>query len=286
MFLLDMSDFVFFLLNDGSIRKVLLTDEALQDIVSLWERSYSKFFSEEITEVVFDGSYKPGKEEVLYVTMDLPKCFADIPNNTNNYNEIVIPEDSIKTVCLYHDGNYYFQNFMNNYIVKASNIALIWSNNTFKKLDEQKAFTIEETVNAIYHNGRLYFRSYASARQIFDLSEYYKEATNADIECVFGEAIFAGTDCEWMKDNSDSVMRKQIKSIEDSGILEGLDVTKREFKSWAKKAGIPKEVYNTGSLVFPKNKKICKMILSFLNDDIFEGYFTKSIFLSNSKRKP
>lgn len=281
-----MNDFVFFLLNDGSIRKVLLTNEVVQDIVELWERSYSQFISDEISEVAFDGSYKPDKEEVLYVTMDLPECFADIPNNTNNYNEIVIPGDRIKTVCLYHDGNYFFQNFMNNYIVKASNIALIWSNNTYKKLDEQKAFTIEETVNAIYHNGKLYFRSYASARQIFDLSEFYKEATNVDIDNVLGDAVFAGTDCEWMKENCDSVMRKQIKSIEDSGILEGLDVTKRTFKSWAKKAGIPEDVYNTGHLVFRKNKKECKMILSFLNDDIFEGHFTKSIYLSNSKRRP
>lgn len=281
-----MNDFVFFLLNDGSIRKVLLTNEVVQDIVELWERSYSQFISDEISEVAFDGSYKPDKEEVLYVTMDLPECFADIPNNTNNYNEIVIPGDRIKTVCLYHDGNYFFQNFMNNYIVKASNIALIWSNNTYKKLDEQKAFTIEETVNAIYHNGKLYFRSYASARQIFDLSEFYKEATNVDIDNVLGDAVFAGTDCEWMKENCDSVMRKQIKSIEDSGILAGLDVTKRTFKSWAKKAGIPEDVYNTGHLVFRKNKKECKMILSFLNDDIFEGHFTKSIYLSNSKRRP
>lgn len=31
---------------------------------------------------------------------------------------------------------------------------------------------------------------------------------------------------------------------------------------------------------------ICKVILSFLNDDIFEGHFTKSIYLSNSKSRP
>lgn len=281
-----MNDFVFFLLTDGSIRKVLLTNEAVQDIVALWEQSYPKFISDEITEVAFNGSYKPDKEEVLYVTMALPDSFADIPDNTNNYNEIVIPGDNIKTVCLYHDGNYYFQNFMNNYIVKASNIPLVWSNNTFKKFDEQKAFTIEENVTAIYHDGKLYFRSYASARQIFDLSAFYTEATNADIDSVFGADVFAGTDCEWMKENSDSVMRKQIKSIEDSGILAKLKVTTKTFKSWAKKAGIPDAVYNTGSLVFPKNKKECKVILSFLNDDIFEGHFTKSIYLSNSKRKP
>ena len=279
-----MNDFVFFLLTDGSIRKVLLTNEAVQDIVALWEQSYPKFISDEITEVAFNGSYKPDKEEVLYVTMALPDSFADIPNNTNNYNEIVIPGDNIKTVCLYHDGNYYFQNFMNNYIVKASNIPLVWSNNTFKKFDEQKAFTIEENVTAIYHDGKFYFRSYASARQIFDLSAFYTEATNADIDSVFGADVFAGTDCEWMKVNSDSVMRKQIKSIEDSGILAGLNITTIKFKSWAKKAGISEGVYNTGNLVFPKNKKECKVILSFLNDDIFEGHFTKSIYLSNSKR--
>lgn len=281
-----MNDFVFFILTDGSIRKVLLTDEAVRDIVTLWEPSYTKFVSDEITEVVFDGSYKPDKDEVLYVTMGLPDSFADIPDNTNNYNEVAIPGDSIKTICLYHDGNYYFQNFMNNYILKTSNIPLIWSGDTFKKFDEQKAFTIEETVNAIYHNGKLYFRSYASARQIFDLSAFYTEATNADIDNVFGNDVFAGTDCEWMKENSDSVMRKQIKSIEDSGILAGLNVTTKKFKSWAKKAGIPEGVYNTGNLVFPKNKKECKVILSFLNDDIFEGHFTKSIYLSNSKRRP
>ena len=281
-----MNDFVFFLLSDGSIRKVLLANEVVQDVVELWEPSYARFISDEITEVAFNGSYKPAKEEVMYVTMDLPACFADIPNNTNNYNEIAIPGDSIKTVCLYHNGSYYFQNFMNNYIVKASNIALFWSNDTFKKFEEQKAFTIEETVNAIYHDGKLYFRSYASARQIFDLTAFYTEATNADIDNVLGNNVFLGSDCEWMKENSDSVMRKQIKSIKDSRILAGLNVTTKSFRSWAKKAGIPEGVYNTGNLVFPKNKKECKVILSFLNDDIFEGHFTKSIYLSDSKRKP
>ena len=285
MYLLDMNDFVFFRLTDGSIRKILLTDEAVQEIVALWGNSYSKFINDDIVEVAFDGSYKPNKEEVLYVTMPLPACFADIPDNTNNYNEIIIPGDNIKTVCLYHGGNYYFQNFMNNYILKTSNIPLIWSGDTFKKFDEEKAFTIEETVNAIYHDGKLYFRSYVSARQIFDLKDFYIEATNDDIDAVFGAAVFAGTDCEWMKTNSDDTMRKQIKSIQDSGILAGLNVTTKNFKSWAKRAGIPEGVYNTGNLVFPKNKKECKMILSFLNDDIFEGHFTKSIYVSNSKRR-
>lgn len=281
-----MNDFLFFILEDDSIRKMLLEASALQEIVTLWARSYSKFVDDSLTEVEFDGTFKPDKDEVLYVTMALPLAFADIPNNTNNYNEIVIPGDNIKSIGLYHDGNYYFQNFMNNYILKTTNVPLIWSDNTYKKFDDQKAFTIEENVAALYHEGKLYFRSYANARQIFDLTSFFREATNVDIDNMFSKPVFHGTDCEWMKQNSDSIMRKQIKSIEDSGILDGLDVTKRTFKIWANKAGIPKDYYKNGTLEFPKSKKGCKMLLSFLNDDIYEGHFTKSIFWSNSKRKP
>lgn len=281
-----MNDFLFFILDDGTIRKFLLMQDALQDIVALWTGEYSKFIGDDITEVEFKGNYKPDKDEVLYVTMALPDEFSNIPNNTNAYNDVLIPVDEIKTVGLYHDNTFYFQNFMNRYILKTTNIPLVWDNNTYKKFNDEKAFTIEGTVNAIYHDGKFYFRSYASARQILDLSDFYTEATNTDIDNVLGNAVFTGTDCEWMKQNCDSVMRKQIKLIKDSEILAKLKVTTKTFQSWAKKAGIPENVYNTGHLVFPKSKKQCKVILSFLNDDMFEGHFTKSIYLSNSKRKP
>lgn len=281
-----MNDFLFFVLATGEIRRLTLDDNALQAVVNLWSPSYTEFVSEDITEVPFSGLYKPEKDEVLTVTMTLPDNFSDIPVNTAIYNEVAIPDDNPKTIGLYHDGNYYFQNFLNRYILKPTNIPLVWSDDTYKKFENQKAFTIEKAVTAIYHYGKLYFRSYSSAKLIFDLSPFFTEATNTDIDNVFGKPLFNGTDCEWMKTNSDSVMRKQIKSIENSGILTKLNVTTKVFKSWAKKAGIPEDVYSTGSLVFPKNKKTCKILLSFLNDDIFEGHFTKSIFMSNSKRKP
>ena len=281
-----MNDFLFFMLVTGEIRKLTLDANALQAVVDLWSSSFTEFVSEDITEVLFSGLYKPEEDEVLTVTMALQEKFSDIPDNTTIYNEVAIPGDAPKTIGLYHDGNYYFQNFQNHYILKPNNIPLVWSGDTYKKFENQKAFTIEKAVTAVYHNGKLYFRSYSSAKQIFNLSQFFTEATNSDIDNVFGKSLFKGTDCEWMKTNSDSIMRKQIKSIENSGILDSLNVADRSFKSWAKKAGVPREVYSTGSLVFPKNKKTCKILLSFLNEDIFEGHFTKSIFMSNSKRKP
>lgn len=101
---------------------------------------------------------------------------------------------------------------MNRYILKPINIPLVGVTILIRNSENQKALII-------YHDGKLYFRSYSIAQPIFDFSLLFTEATNTDIDNVFGKPLFNGTDCEWMKVNSDSVMRKQIKSIENSKIL-------------------------------------------------------------------
>lgn len=108
-----MNDFLFFVLATGEIRRLTLDENALQAVVNLWSHSYTEFVSEDITEVPFSGLYKPEKDEVLTVTMTLLDNFSDIPVNTAIYNEVAIPDDNPKTIGLYHDGNFYFQNFLN-----------------------------------------------------------------------------------------------------------------------------------------------------------------------------
>ena len=117
------------------------------------------------------------------------------------------------------------------------------------------------------------------------MSSFYKAATNSDIEETFEQDLFLGSDIEWLKEHSDSVMRKQITLLKKSGLLDSIKVSSKEFKSWAKKADINKDIYSSGHIVLPKNKKQCKIILAFLNEDIFEGVFSKKIFVSNSKYK-
>lgn len=113
---------------------------------------------------------------------------------------------------------------MNRYILKTDQYSFGWSDNTYKKVENQKALII-------YHDGKLYFRSYSIALPILDFSLLFTEATNTDIDNVFGKPLFNGTDCEWMKANSDSVMRKQIKSIENSKILTKQNITSNIFRS-------------------------------------------------------
>ena len=280
-----MNDFLFFILDDGRICRFNIDEAALQAVVNLLVSLRNRFVGDGVEAVAFNGQYKPDDMEVLYVDMQLPDSFAPIPGNTYEINLINFEEgDKVKVLGLYHDGDYYFQCFANRFICKRNRIALTKSRNTYQQLNDPFAFTVEEAVHAFYHEGRLYFRSYTYAKQIFDLSQVYTEATNQDIEDLFDCDLFAGTDCEWLKNNADSQMRKQITLLKNSGLLDVIDVNKKEFKKWAKKANIPSAVYETRHIVFPRNKKVCKMVLAFLNEDIFKGAFSEKVYQSNSKR--
>lgn len=280
-----MNDFLFFILNDGRICRFNISAAALQAVAALLAPKITDFINENIEVVEFNGQYKPEESEVLYVDMQLPSSFNSIPDNTHEINLVDFSDgDKVKTICLYHNGDYYFQCFANRFICKTNRIALFYSGDTYQLLNDPSAFSIEESVHALYHAGRLYFKSYTQAKQIFDLSQYYTEATNQEIDDIFVGDLFVGTDCEWLKNNADSQIRKQITLLKSSGLLNIIDPTTRSFRAWARKANIPAGVYQSGHIVLPCNKKECKVVLAFLNEDLFEGVFSQKIYRSNSKR--
>lgn len=280
-----MNDFLFFILADSSIKRISVAPATLQKVVALFEAHLRKFVSDDVSPILFDGQFKPSEDEVLYAEFELPDNFSKIPDDTYEYDVVVLPEDEVKILALYHGGVYYFQCFSKHFILRQKNIVLFKKSDNYEQFTDASAFNIEDKVHAVYKNGKFYFLSYAQAKQIFDLSEFYQAASNSDIEETFGHDLFLGSDVEWLKEYADSVMRKQITLLKKSGILDTINVASREFKSWAKKAEIKKDIFATGHIVLPKDKKQCKTILSFLNEDIFEGMFSKKMFVSNSKHK-
>lgn len=178
-----------------------------------------------------------------------------------------------------------FQCFQNRYVLTPKRKVISFMGNTYKKISDEKALMINDDIHAIYHEGKLYFKKFNLAKQIFDLSRFYTEATNNDIDATIGDNLFLGSDCEWMKANSDTVMRKLIKSIEDSGVISNIHPDNREFKKWVRKANIDPNFIQNGHIVLPQNKKQCKQILAFINEDIYEGIFSHNMYRSNSKHR-
>lgn len=92
-----------------------------------------------------------------------------------------------------------------------------WNNSTYDKLSND-ALIVENTVNAIYKNGKFYFKSYTNANKIISLIDFFEEASNETIE-DFANQELLNVNVDWLKENSNSMIRKQITLIQKSNIL-------------------------------------------------------------------
>ncbi|MGC4038663.1 MAG: DUF4868 domain-containing protein [Chitinophagaceae bacterium] len=156
---------------------------------------------------------------------------------------------------------------------------LFW--NTFDRLTED-AFVVDNIVNAVYKNRKFYFISYPNANKIFSLASYYKEATNAELTLFGAHVNVSVKNMDWFLQNANTVVRKHITLVQKSKILDGADTKK--IKKSAKKFRIKIELNDDGKIIFPEDKKACKDILFYLNEQYYEGPITKKQYQTNSKR--
>lgn len=274
-----MPDNFFVMLQDGSVQRVPL----LQKIETSIRTVFTKFGAELLEakdELKFDGNYKIDDDEVMYVSMQLPNSFDEILKNPIGIPILNLKEDQIKALFWFENGTYCFQNFDNRKMLEHKNV-LFFNSQTFDKLT-QDAFVVDNAVNAVHKEGKFYFTSYANANKIFNLSEFFQEATNSELTQFGKHRNISVSNSQWFIDNSNTVIRKQITLIQKSKILEGIDV--KRVKKFANKFKVIIELDKNDKIIFPCDKQACKDILCFLNEQFYEGVITKKQYKTNSNK--
>ena len=268
------------LLEDNSIKKIILTQAITQSIRDTFIKAKEALLNEYTEEILFDGKYQPQENEISYVPMELPENFQEVQLNSIGISPLDLTIDKMKAIFWYEDQEYYFQTFDKRKLLNNRSI-IYFSNDTYTKL-EQNAFVIDNLVNAIYKNSKFYFHSYPIANRIFSLLEYYQEATNEDLQtfCTNENIVI---DPVWLVDNSNSIIRKHITFLQGSGILKSANTKK--IRTSAKKFQLGIELDLQGRIMFPQDPKSCREILSFLNEHYYIGLITGNKYKTNSNRK-
>lgn len=274
------------LMPDNTVKYISLRAEIVDDVQALFRRAYTILKPAGIEECRFDGNIVcRNGENITFVDYILPDDFHRIPNNQADMSEFIITEDSPKSIFVYDDGKYYFQIFNKKNLLKRKTILRIEQGNTFAKMNEE-AFVIEDKIQAIYENGKLYFQSYTSANHIFSLMDFVTEATDEDIE-VFGNNDGINVDINNIKDIANVKTRRLIKLLASSRNVDAFMSKKANTrKKLIKQYGIKAEFDEHDKLILPTNNVgDLNRVLEFFNEDIFEGVITNTLFRSNSKRK-
>lgn len=247
--------------------------------------------------VPFDGRYTPLEDEVLSISsFILPDIIKDALRNPVTVEPFQPDSDNmqnIRAICIGYCENTEkgekfvaaFRRFRREQYISLDKISLFFDNNTFKQ-KKGIGISIGFGIDCLFDDGTLNFISFYYARQVFDLSGYYRTATDEDIrEFFLVDTIDFGEQeqANQFKDKANSWVRRKIASINDSGILK--NYTAMEIKRIAKKhSGIDITVKDN-AIVFPTAFEEAKILLSFLDENLWIGAFTNETFISSSKRK-
>lgn len=277
----------------GQISRIELTKDTQSDICSLFSDSYNALVHNK-NHIPFKGTYKPDKEEILFIpdfvmqetiisAIKNPIGVSAFQPNLKNLTEIKALFVGKKTVSKGKGAKFTiaFQRFRKDQYISRKGINLYHDKDTFDR-DKRYGIAIIDIVDCVYDDKSLIFNSYYFARQIFDLSEYYRIATDTDVETFINNPKIQIDDSVTFKLHADSWVRRKIALIDDSGIFNQYTVKQINYK--AKSIGMTLSV-KKNKLNLPSDKKELKNILKFLDDEIYKGIFSDELLQTNSKRK-
>lgn len=168
-------------------------------------------------------------------------------------------------------------------MVKPKGFNLFFQHDMF--VEERRGFSINigETVDCVFIGGGLIFEKYNDANGVFDLSEYYRTASQSEVDQFSNNPAFEIDDSDTFARSVAGIsMRKKIAKIIDLGTLN--DVGK--IRTNATKVNVDIAFTEDGSKVkIPEDKKELKKVMAFLAEELYPGLFTNNTYLSNSTRK-
>lgn len=266
--------------------------QALQDtLAASWEAQYEAFVSD-IDEIAFDAGYIPEEHERFGLDeYALPEWLQDENSQTvSNLDAISHHEDLIgfiKGIVAFARNEQgeelmLFQNFSRSHVIRPGQF-LFLKNNTYETV-QRPGLTLDGKLSAVYFRveQKLLFHNFRSTNTFLPLVDFYEEASEHEIRQVLGHDLLAPEDAEALSVEANQWFRKRFAMLKDSGILD--NYTAKQIKAHSKGFEIDIKI-KSNRIVFPADKPAAKRLLQFLNEELYRGPITETLYETNSKRE-
>ena len=289
--------------RDNMSLRLIETHGALnENLIRKW---WSQFrdFNLQTEEKDFDVAYSPGPgEHIKICPYNLPPWLVNKNSeNARNIHPIDRKENianSITGIVAFTRYNkdrelMLFQNFTKGHIIQPGGYVFFgpdaFSDPNLYKTADSRLLRFDNKLSAVYlpEERKLLFDSYRNVNTFLPISDYYDEASEKDIHNILDHELFECDDKNAVVNNATQFMRRRFAILKDSEILDILSAEKlsaEKVKEQADKHNISIQV-NDGKIIFPTENDQAKILLQFLNQEIFQGSLTNEIFETNSKKK-
>ena len=280
--------------EDSPIRRIPLTAELSVELAQLFDNQKGSMLEDR---QIFDftGSYKVDDGEIFSITdYPMPDEIGQAISNPLTCQVLNLNHETHRIKALF-SGRWSNANKSVNFQVfdtgklLSRGVTLISSGNNYKKLEEP-GLILQDKLTAHYDNGTLYFVSYHNTKRFLNLADYYREATDTDLDAFVESDLFAFEDQDSFKESADSIIRKKVALLQKNKVLDDLSVADIQTVANNFNSELPEEHHITvsinkdGKLVIPKDKKQLKELVRFLDEDYVTAPLTKRKCLTNSKK--
>ncbi len=283
-----------------SIYKLKMDAAAKQKYVDLFNTGADKMIYDEDNDekdvIPFSSTYKLGDDETFKIeNFELLQCIKDAIDSSDVLDAYV-PQNNqgdapngykIKAILIGQketDGTYIIagQKFSKAQILLRKAFNLILDRDTFTEPKDKFSISASEEVDCVFTGADLLFVNYTSANKVFDLSDYYRAATEDEVLQFKSSELFNIVDDDiFMKNVKGVTVRKKIARILDMGTLSACPMQDLQAKSI--EVGVQLQIVDD-KIVFPSKKAELKNLLAFLAEEMYKGIITNTPYFTNSSR--
>lgn len=269
-------------------------DNAVQGEMDALFRAQLQAFEQNCeTTIEFDGKYKPDAGEVLRIQnfdlIDNLQGAVQMPLGVPIATPAIFDFENIRSLFVGEaDANgemtLCFQHFDRRRIISSTGLSIFHSQNTYRKI-EDTGLTLDTKLSAVLRGQQLLFHNFFFAQKMFDMSGYYKDATDADINEFAALPQVSVEDVNQLISISDNWIRRKLWLIRQSQILENVPLN--DIKAIAIEFQVEIDFIEGDGfqrIALPTDKKKLKTALRFLDEDYYKSPLSKTNYITNSKR--
>jgi hypothetical protein len=277
--------------NQAPLTQIPLTNTLQQALQTEWTRQLREFCNG-VREVQFDAGYKPESDERFVITgFTLPEALEITRESVNTLENFQPTEEALKhltaLLAFAKSGNQevvMIQRFTRSHIIKPGTF-LFMPGDTFVS-NSTPGLTLGHKPDAVYYPTaqKLVFANFRNANGILPLADHYEEASEQDIREVLSHEKLAAEDIDGLAVDASQWFRTRFSMLKDSGLLD--QYTPAQIRTNAT-GYLEIGISGTGTnakIVFPADKTAAKRLLQFLNEELYKGPITDTLYETNSKR--
>lgn len=273
------------------LQRIPLLQKLQEMLAKTWGEQLEGFL-DQAQEIRFNAGYLPEEHELFALTEFEPPEWLSAESSTSigdldpiDHAEEVIT--SIKGIAGFARDEsgvelVLIQNFSRSHVIRPGTFLLL-RNGTYVTT-ERPGLTLDTKLSAVYMptEQKLLFRSFRTANTFLPLGDFYQEASVQQIREVLAHEKLAPINVDALADKPNQWFKKRFAMLRNSGVLDKYST--RQIQARSKGYDVEIKIQR-GKIVFPEDRLSAKKLLQFLNEELFKGAITETLYETNSKRE-